>query len=127
MQLVESHPARVVHRQAGRQAAGLELDSGQPWVLEPFQAAFLRDVFRGHQECWLVIPEGNAKTTLIGGLVWHYQRSQRELDQCSHVQEALTRMYEQTVAHTTTDAKSTQAGFPTVISPAWFVTEWTLK
>jgi hypothetical protein len=58
--------------------------------------------------------------TLIGGLVWHYQRSQRELDQCSHVQEALTRMYEQTVAHTTTDAKSTQAGFPTVISPAWF-------
>ncbi|MEX2214386.1 MAG: hypothetical protein WD768_09680 [Phycisphaeraceae bacterium] len=61
--------------------------------------------------------------TLIGGLVWHYQQSQRDLDQCSDVQEALTRMYEQTVAHATVDKKSTQAGFPTTISANWFGSE----
>ena len=58
--------------------------------------------------------------TLVGGLVWHYQQGQRGLDQVAEVREALTRMYEQTVAHTTVDNKSTQAGFPRTISPTWF-------
>src|SRR5262245_45591507 len=53
-------------------AKGLVLDSGRPWVLEAFQAAFLEDVFRGVPECWLVIPEGNGKTTLVAGLALYH-------------------------------------------------------
>lgn len=53
-------------------ARGLELDNGQPWILEPFQAAFLKDVFAGFRECWLVIPEGNAKTTFMAGLALYH-------------------------------------------------------
>lgn len=49
-------------------AASLLLDSGDPWVLEPFQAEFVEDVFRGFRECWMVVPEGNGKTTLLAGL-----------------------------------------------------------
>lgn len=51
-----------------RWALDFRLDTGEPWVLEDFQLAFLEDVFAGYQECWLVIPEGNAKTTLAAGL-----------------------------------------------------------
>lgn len=42
--------------------------------MEPFQAAFIEDFFSGVPECWLVIPEGNAKTTLVAGLgLYHAQ------------------------------------------------------
>jgi len=53
-------------------ARGLVLDSGEPWELEPFQAAFVKDVFLGYPEAWLVIPEGNAKTTLAAALVLYH-------------------------------------------------------
>jgi len=46
----------------------LELDNGQQWDIEDFQAAFLEDLFSGVPECWLIIPEGNAKTTLFAGI-----------------------------------------------------------
>ena len=46
----------------------LILDSGEPWELEGFQELFLADVFSGRPENWLVVPEGNGKTTLIAGL-----------------------------------------------------------
>jgi Phage Terminase len=46
----------------------LILDNGEPWELEDFQSAFVEDVFVGTQECWLIVPEGNGKTTLIAGL-----------------------------------------------------------
>ena len=49
-------------------ARRLILDNGQPWKLEDFQVAFVEDVFRGARENWLVLPEGNGKTTLIAGL-----------------------------------------------------------
>jgi phage terminase large subunit-like protein len=55
-----------------RWAAGLVLDSGDPWKLEPFQAAFVKDLFAGFLESWLVIPEGNAKTTLAGAVVLYH-------------------------------------------------------
>lgn len=48
--------------------AQLVLDSGELWALEPFQEAFVADVLSGVPECWLVIPEGNAKTTLAAAL-----------------------------------------------------------
>lgn len=49
-------------------ASRLVLDNGEPWVLEDFQREFVEDVFTGTRECWLIVPEGNGKTTLIAGL-----------------------------------------------------------
>jgi len=49
-------------------AADVILDNGEPWDLEEFQERFLGDVFAGASECWLVVPEGNGKTTLMAGL-----------------------------------------------------------
>lgn len=55
-------------------AAELTLDNGEPWLLEPFQEQFAADVFArvgdqpAHRECWLVVPEGNGKTTMLAGL-----------------------------------------------------------
>src|SRR5262245_53987536 len=46
----------------------LILDSGGSVKLEPFQRAFVRDVFRGRPVNWLVVPEGNGKTTLLAAL-----------------------------------------------------------
>jgi phage terminase large subunit-like protein len=51
-----------------RWAAELELDNGQPWIVEPYFEAFLTDYFAGIPECWLIVSEGNAKTTSLGGL-----------------------------------------------------------
>ena len=45
-----------------------ELDNDEDWVLEDFHAAFIEDVFAGYSVCWLVVPEANAKTTLVAGL-----------------------------------------------------------
>lgn len=53
-------------------ASDLILDTGQSWHPEPFQEAFLEDVFGGCPECWLVVPEGNGKTTLVGGLALYH-------------------------------------------------------
>lgn len=53
-------------------AGELTLDSGDQWELEPFQEAFIEDVFAGIPECWLIVPEGNGKTTLIGGLALYH-------------------------------------------------------
>jgi phage terminase large subunit-like protein len=51
-------------------ASRLILDNGESWELEPFQREFIGNVFKmgGETECWLVVPEGNGKTTLIAGL-----------------------------------------------------------
>lgn len=55
-------------------SADLVLDNGCFWVLEPFQEAFIGDVLAGYKECWLVIPEGNGKTTLIAAFgLYHCQ------------------------------------------------------
>jgi len=53
-------------------AAELIMDTGEPWTLEPFQEAFIADVFAGYPECWLVVPEGNGKTTLLAGLALYH-------------------------------------------------------
>lgn len=49
-------------------AAELILDSGESFHPEDWQEAFLEDVFAGFPECWLVVPEGNGKTTLMAAL-----------------------------------------------------------
>lgn len=63
-------------------AKNLVLDTGKPWVLEPFQEAFVRDLFLGRPENWLIVPEGNGKTTLIAGLALYHceYRTRAEVD-----------------------------------------------
>lgn len=48
----------------------LILDSGDPWRLEQFQLDFVRDLFEmpAESEVWLIVGEGNGKTTLLAGL-----------------------------------------------------------
>jgi phage terminase large subunit-like protein len=53
-------------------ASDLILDTGESWHPEPFQDAFIEDVFSGCPECWLVVPEGNGKTTLVAGLALYH-------------------------------------------------------
>lgn len=44
------------------------LDTGDYWEPESFQLEVVEDVFSGVDEFWVVIPEGNAKTTLMSGV-----------------------------------------------------------
>ena len=53
-------------------AHGLTLDTEEPWVVEGFQGAFVRDVFTGVPEPWLIVPEENSKTTTIAGLALYH-------------------------------------------------------
>lgn len=53
-------------------AYDLILDSGDHWKLEPFQLDFIGDLFEGRPENWFILPEGNGKTTMIGGLVLYH-------------------------------------------------------
>lgn len=46
----------------------LRLEDGSEWVLEDFQCEIAQDVLAGQRETWVVIGEGNAKTSLMGGL-----------------------------------------------------------
>lgn len=50
----------------------LRLDSGDEWQLEPFQREIAADVCAGFRETWVIIPEGNAKTTLMAGLALYF-------------------------------------------------------
>lgn len=63
---IAGEPLTVAHFVAW--AAELELDNGEPWVVEPFFEAFLEDYFAGVPACWLIVPEGNTKTTSLAGL-----------------------------------------------------------
>lgn len=49
-------------------ALELELDNGEPWIVESYFELFTEDYFAGTPENWLLVPEGNAKTTGVGGL-----------------------------------------------------------
>lgn len=53
-------------------AADLILDNEQSFHPEDWQEAFLDDVFAGFAECWLVVPEGNGKTTLLAALALYH-------------------------------------------------------
>src|SRR4051794_16752567 len=57
-------------------ATDLILDTGESWHLEPFQEAFAEDLFSGVPECWLVVPEGNGKTTLVAGIALYHTEYQ---------------------------------------------------
>jgi phage terminase large subunit-like protein len=48
------------------------LDNGESWDPEGFQLEIVADVFTGVEEFWVVIPEGNAKTTLMAGVALYH-------------------------------------------------------
>lgn len=66
----EAQPFTVEHFRAW--ASGLLLDTDQPWIPEPFQEAYAADLFSGIPEAWLVVPEGNGKTTLLAGIALYH-------------------------------------------------------
>ncbi len=53
-------------------ASHLVLDTGEPWKLEPFQSAIVKDIFAGYPEVWVVLPEGNGKTTTLAGIALYH-------------------------------------------------------
>jgi phage terminase large subunit-like protein len=66
----EKKPFTVPHFKVW--AKNLTLDNGKLWVAESFQCLFLKDLFSGIVQNLLVIPEGNAKTTFLGGLLLYH-------------------------------------------------------
>jgi phage terminase large subunit-like protein len=55
-----------------RWCSALVLDNRAHLILEPFQEAFVVDLFAGFQEAWLILPEGNAKTTLMAAIALYH-------------------------------------------------------
>src|ERR1035437_8984934 len=53
-------------------SSDLVLDNDEKWTPDKFFVDFVADVFSGIRECWLVVPEGNGKTTSIAGLMLYY-------------------------------------------------------
>jgi phage terminase large subunit-like protein len=50
----------------------LRLDNGESFVLEGWQEAFAGDLFAGFSQLWLVVPEGNGKTTLLAAIALYH-------------------------------------------------------
>ncbi len=63
---IVAEPFTVEHFE--KWAYELELDNGEPWRVEDFVLLFLEDYFQGVPENWFIVPEGNTKTTSLGGL-----------------------------------------------------------
>src|SRR5690349_19189165 len=75
----------------------LILDTGDPWRVEPFFLDFVTDVFAGYPECWLVVPEGNSKTTGASGLALYHSefRPQAAVPVAASSREQAEIMYRQ--------------------------------
>lgn len=56
---------------------GLVLDTGEPWEPEDWQMSWVTDLFTGVRECWLIVPEGNAKTTTVAAVGLYFTQFQR--------------------------------------------------
>jgi phage terminase large subunit-like protein len=50
----------------------LRLDNGERFELEPFQAEVAGDIFSGFSETWMIVPEGNGKTTFMAALALYH-------------------------------------------------------
>lgn len=63
-------------------AGELVLDDGTLWELDPFQMDFVGDLFGSTPKTvgWLIVPEGNGKTTLVAGIALYC---------CEHVPNAM--------------------------------------
>jgi phage terminase large subunit-like protein len=51
-------------------AGRLVLDTGEPWPIDDdeWMLEVVDDIFAGYREVWLLVPEGNAKTTLMAAV-----------------------------------------------------------
>ena len=67
-----SPPAPFTLRHFMGWASDLILDTGESWHPESFQQEMVKDIFGGWPEVWVVIPEGNGKTTLMAGLALYH-------------------------------------------------------
>lgn len=73
---VHGEPFTVEH--FARWARELTLDNGEPWRVEDFVCLWLEDVFSGapgqwvFPENWLLVAEGNTKTTTVSGVVLYH-------------------------------------------------------
>jgi phage terminase large subunit-like protein len=67
-------PGTLAHFRAW--AKTLILDTGEPWIVEPFQAKIVKDILAGYEVVWVVLPEGNAKTTLMAGIALYHGDSE---------------------------------------------------
>jgi phage terminase large subunit-like protein len=63
-------PFQVDH--FARYARLLVLDNGEQWEPEGFQLEVAEDLFGGTPEVWMVVPEGNGKTTFMGGIALYF-------------------------------------------------------
>jgi phage terminase large subunit-like protein len=50
----------------------LRLDNGERFLLEPFQLEVAKDIFSGFAETWMIVPEGNGKTTFMAALALYH-------------------------------------------------------
>jgi len=55
-----------------RYAALMVLDTGGPWIVEPYFLEVAAEIFAGVTEVWLDVPEGNAKTTNLAGFALYH-------------------------------------------------------
>ena len=53
-------------------AGQLVLDTGVKWVVEDWQLFIVEDVFSGVEQTWVIVPQGNGKTTMMGGLALYH-------------------------------------------------------
>jgi phage terminase large subunit-like protein len=63
-------PLSVEH--FARYCHALRLDNGQRFDLEDFQLEVAADIFAGISEVWMVVPEGNGKTTFMSALALYH-------------------------------------------------------
>jgi phage terminase large subunit-like protein len=49
-------------------ASRMVFDDGSTHAPEPWQMRVVKDLFDGHRELWLIVPEGNGKTTFLAQL-----------------------------------------------------------
>lgn len=56
----------------------LVFEDGEHHPPEEWQIEFVTDLFRGYEEVWLVVPEGNSKTTLISVIGLYHLDNTRE-------------------------------------------------
>lgn len=48
------------------------LENGETLVWDTWQLLWLNDFFSGVTECWLIVPEGNGKTTMVAALALYH-------------------------------------------------------
>ena len=61
-------PFTIPHFEQWIDECEIKLDTGDDWTLEPFHRILLEDILSPTREVWVIIPEGNTKTTLLAGV-----------------------------------------------------------